>query len=376
MNYPGKISLNYPTAQTICINFSGDWRLSAGLPAVEEVIGFITGRRDLAQITFDVSKIEKWDSGFVSFLFRLFRECEHRKIRVLREKLPEGVQKLLALALQVNEKEIVRPKARGPFLEQIADKVLVINKSVLALFNFLGEIAIAFSRLFAGKANFRRDEFIGIVQKCGVDALPLVSLISFLVGIILVFIGVIQLKLFGAQIYVADIVGIGMVRVMGAVMTGILMAGRTGASFAAELGIMQVNEEIDALKTLGLSPVEFLVIPRILALVIMMPLLTLYADFMGILGGFIISTGLFGLNPVEYWQHTQTALKLSNLWIGLIHVFVFGIIIAVSGCLQGIKCERNAAAVGQATTSAVVEAIISIVIATAIITLVCQVLGA
>jgi len=138
---------------------------------------------------------------------------------------------------------------------------------------------------------------------------------------------------------------------------------------------MQTNEEIDALKTLGISPVEFLVMPRVLALVIMMPLLTVYADFMGILGGLIVGSGLLGLNPVEYWQHTQSAVKLNHLWVGLIHSFVFGIIVAVAGCLRGIKCARSAEAVGEATTSAVVSGITGIVIATAIITFICQVLG-
>lgn len=349
--------------------------MSAGLPAINTVISEIASHKDISQITFDVSKLQKWDSCFVSFLFQLLRECEHRNIQVYRDALPQGVGNLLGLALKVHEKEIITRKVHEPFLERIGSKVLAVGKSILLMLNFLGEIAISFSRLFAGKANFRRDEFIGIVQKCGANALPLVSLISILVGIILAFIGAIQLRLFGAQIYIADIVGIGMVRVMGAVMTGILMAGRTGASFAAELGIMQVNEEIDALKTLGVSPVDFLVTPRILALVIMMPLLTLYADFMGILGGFVVSTGLLGLNPVEYWEHTQTAVKLSNLWIGIIHGFTFGIIVAITGCLQGINCERNSASVGEATTSAVVTGITGIVIATAIITFICQVLG-
>ena len=139
--------------------------------------------------------------------------------------------------------------------------------------------------------------------------------------------------------------------------------------------MMQANEEIDALRTLGVSPVEFLVIPRVLALVIMMPLLTIYADFMGILGGFIISTGMLHLNPVEYLDHTQKAVKSSYMWIGLIHSLVFGVIVAVSGCLRGIKCERNAAGVGMATTSAVVTGITGIVVATAIITYICQILG-
>ena len=214
-----------------------------------------------------------------------------------------------------------------------------------------------------------------LVKRCGVDTLLLVSLISLLVGMILAFVASIQLKMFGAQIYIADIVGIAMVRVLSAVMTGIIVSGRIGASFAAELGMMQANEEIDALKTLGVSPVEFLVVPRVLALVLMMPILTIYADFMAILGGFLISIWMFHLNPLEYLNHTQLAVKLSYVWIGLIHSFVFGVIIAVAGCLRGIECKRNAAGVGNATTSAVVTAITGIVIATAIITFICQVLG-
>jgi phospholipid/cholesterol/gamma-HCH transport system permease protein len=166
-----------------------------------------------------------------------------------------------------------------------------------------------------------------------------------------------------------------MVRVLSAVMAGIIVSGRIGASFAAELGMMQANEEIDALKTLGVSPVEFLVVPRVLALVLMMPILTIYADLMAILGGFLISVWMFHLNPAAYLNYTQQAVKISYVWIGLIHSFVFGVIIAISGCLRGIQCERNSAGVGHAATSAVVTAITGLVIATAIITFICQVLG-
>jgi phospholipid/cholesterol/gamma-HCH transport system permease protein len=158
-------------------------------------------------------------------------------------------------------------------------------------------------------------------------------------------------------------------------MTGIIMAGRTGASFAAELGIMQTNEEIDALRTLGISPVEFLVLPRVLALVLMMPLLTLYSDLMGILGGYAIGVGMLELNPIEYFLRTQAAVNLNNLWVGLLHSFVFGIIISLAGCFRGLQCGRSAAAVGESTTSAVVTGITCIVIATAIITYICQLLG-
>ncbi|MFZ2253574.1 MAG: ABC transporter permease, partial [Minisyncoccia bacterium] len=265
--------------------------------------------------------------------------------------------------------------AREPFFERFGGEVLRMSESLRSGLDFLGDITVSFGRLIRGKSYFRWDDFYLLVKRCGVDTLLLVSLISLLVGMILAFVGSIQLKMFGAQIFISDIVGIAMVRVLSAVMTGIIMSGRIGASFAAELGMMQTNEEIDALKTLGVSPVEFLVIPRVLALVIMMPILTIYADLMGVLGGFVISVGMLNLNPVEYLNHTQAAVKLSYVWVGLIHSFVFGVIVSVAGCLRGIKCERNAAGVGIATTSAVVTGITGIVIATAIITFICQILG-
>ncbi|MDD5692784.1 MAG: ABC transporter permease [Candidatus Omnitrophica bacterium] len=370
-----KLTFEYPSSDTLLVKLSGDWKISEGLPAESEVISQLDGHKNITRITFDLSDIGKWDSGLASFLFHLVRECRQRKITINHQGLPAGVERLISLALKVHEMTVPRKEERAPFLESLADKVLHLVSSTLILLDFLGEITVAFGRLIKGKAYFRRDELISILRGCGADAFALVSLISLLVGMILAFIGAIQLRLFGAQIYIANIVGIAMVRVMGAVMTGVLMSGRTGASFAAELGLMQTNEEIDALKTLGISPVEFLVMPRVLALVIMMPLLTVYADFMGILGGLIVGSGLLGLNPVEYWQHTQSAVKLNHLWVGLIHSFVFGIIVAVAGCLRGIKCARSAEAVGQATTSAVVSGITGIVIATAIITFVCQVLG-
>jgi len=158
-------------------------------------------------------------------------------------------------------------------------------------------------------------------------------------------------------------------------MTGIIMAGRTGAAFAAQLGMMQVNEEIDALEALGLPPVDFLVLPRMLALMLMMPLLCIYSDLMGVLGGMIVGVGMLDLGAMEYYHETVKAIKLSYFWIGLFHSFVFGVLVALAGCLRGLQCERNAAAVGFAATSAVVTGIVSIVVATAIITLVCQVLG-
>ncbi len=370
-----KLVFDYSTSKTLLIKLSGDWQISGGLLSESEVTSQLASHPEIAQINLNVSRELKWDSGLISFLLKLIRECEQKNIQVAREGLPQGAQKLLALALKVYAKNILPQKAPKPFFEKLGEKVLQIDENLRSGLDFLGDIAVSFFRLITGKIFFRWDDFMLIVQRCGVETLLLVSLISLLVGMILAFVGSIQLKMFGAQIFISDIVGIAMVRVLSAVMTGIIMSGRVGASFAAELGMMQANEEIDALKTLGVSPVEFLVIPRVLALVIMMPLLTIYADLMGVLGGFVISVGMLHLNGIEYLNHTQQAVKLSYAWVGLIHSFVFGVIIAVAGCLHGIKCERNAAGVGAATTSAVVTGITGIVIATAIITFICQILG-
>jgi len=371
-----KLIFDYSAPKILRLKLSGDWQITNGLPAAGEVIVQLATHTGLEQITFDVSETLKWDSGLVSFLLQLSKECKHRNIRFTHEGLPPGVLKLFMLASSaMNVAVKPRRMTSGPFFEMVGNKTMRIAAGMHSLFDFLGEITLAFGRLARGKACFRRDEFFYILQRCGVDALFLVSLISVLVGMIFAFVGAIQLTMFGAQIYIAHIVGIAMVRVMGAVMAGILMAGRTGASFAAELGIMQTNEEIDALKTLGITPVDFLVIPRILALVIMLPLLTLYANMMGILGGMAVSAGMFGISPMEYWQHTLMAVTLNNLWVGLINSLTFGVIVAIAGCYHGMKCERSATGVGTATTSAVVSAITGIVIATAIITFICQIFG-
>jgi phospholipid/cholesterol/gamma-HCH transport system permease protein len=292
------------------------------------------------------------------------------------EGLPEGARRLLKLAAAVPERAGARkPFRREPFFASVGGYAIRFYRSALEVLDFLGQSTAALLRFLAGKAAFRRSDLSLLLQECGAQALPIVSLISLLVGLILGFVGAIQLRVFGAEIFVADIVAIAMVRVMGAIMTGIIIAGRTGAAFAAQIGTMQVNEEIDAMKTLGISPVEFLVLPRMISLIVMMPLLCVYADLMGILGGLFVGVGMLGLNPTEYLSRTQEALSLTTFGIGLFHSAVFGVLVAMAGCLRGMQCGRSASEVGYAATSAVVTGIISIIVATAIITFMCEVLG-
>jgi phospholipid/cholesterol/gamma-HCH transport system permease protein len=327
-------------------------------------------------VAFESSGITGWDSSLLTFLMDLHVHCTGNDIAVATGGLPEGVAKLIALATAVPERKGARRQAeREPFLVRVGNVAADFWQGASDLLAFIGEAVVAFSKFLAGKASFRRSDLVLLLQECGVEALPIVALISFLVGLILAFVGAVQLLMFGAQIYVANLVGIAMVRVLGAVMAGVVMAGRTGAAFAAQLGTMQVNEEIDALRTMGISPMEFLVLPRMLSLVLMMPILCVFADLMGLLGGMAVGVGMLDIGVTQYVSQTKAALNLNHFFIGIIQSGVFGVLVALSGCLRGMECGRSASAVGDATTSAVVTSIVAITIATAIITLVCNVLG-
>jgi phospholipid/cholesterol/gamma-HCH transport system permease protein len=360
----------------LLVELSGTWTTGVALPSFEDVKKELASKPGLKEIGFDTSGLGDWDSSLLTFLMKLKQWCNEKHVEYRGDGLPEGARRLIKLALAVPERQGARQESKGvPFFAVVGGQALEFVASLKEVLTFLGEAVTALAKLFTGRASFRRSDLLLFLRESGTEALPIVSLICMLVGLILAFVGAVQLTTFGAQIYVADLVGIAMVRVMGAIMAGIIMAGRTGASYAAQLGTMQVNEEIDALKTLGVSPMEFLVLPRMVALAIMMPLLCVYADVMGILGGMIVGVFMLGLNPIVYLHQTQEALKLTYVWIGLFHSAVFGVLVALSGCLRGIQCGRSASAVGYATTSAVVTGIVSIIVATAVITILCNVIG-
>jgi phospholipid/cholesterol/gamma-HCH transport system permease protein len=361
---------------TLTVRMSGEWKLGRQLPQGEELRRRIESAGTVSRITFDTQAVTGWDSGLITFLLDITEIGSEMHIPVEKDGLPAGVQRILTLASAVPERKGVRREAaRSSFVGRVGGAAITFWRSTLEMLAFMGQASVAFMKFAVGKAQFRRSDFLLTMQECGAQALPIVSLISILVGLILAFIGAVQLKIFGAQIYVASLVGIGMVRALAAVMTGVIMAGRTGASFAAQLGTMQVNEEIDALKTLGISPMEFLVLPRMLALFLMMPLLSLYADLMGILGGLIIGVSMLDLNFMEYYNKTRESVHLNDMWVGLFSAAVFGVLVALAGCLRGMQSGRSASAVGEATTSAVVTSIVSIVVAMAVITVVCNVLN-
>ena len=367
----GELRCSAPTVDTLLVELSGDWQLQDDVPSVTTLEKYLEAAPGVQRLTFDTQALGDWDSGLVTFLLEILALAAQRRIVVEQEGLPSGLRRLLHLATAVPERQGARREAiREPFLSRVGYETIRLFESAGDMLGFVGEAVLALLKLLRGRARFRPVELLLLLQECGAQALPIVTLICFLVGAILAFIGAVQLAMFGAQIYVANLVGLAMVLEMGAMMTAIIMAGRTGAAFAAQLGTMTVNEEIDALTTLGLSPMEFLVMPRMLALVTMMPLLTLYGDLLGILGGGLIGVTVLDISPVEYFNQTRAALTLSACAKGLIKSGVYGMLVALAGCLRGIQCGRSAAAVGQAATSAVVTGIVSIIVASAILTVI------
>jgi phospholipid/cholesterol/gamma-HCH transport system permease protein len=370
-----RISVTRRDDATLVVRLSGTWQLKTGFPS-SEVVRSELARGSSRAVVFDAGSLSSWDSAVVTFLARVSEICRESGVAMEREGLPAGVQRLLRLAEAVPEKPGTRRDARrSSWLDRVGSTALGVwtaNRDTLA---FLGEATLSVGRLLRGKAQLRAFDLAVLIQECGALALPIVTLISVLVGMILAFVGAVQLERFGAQIYVADLVAVAMVREMGCIMTGIIMAGRTGSGFAAQLGTMKVTQEIDALATLGISPMDFLVLPRILALCVMMPLLCIYANLLGIFGGALVSVGMLHLTPLQYLHESTAAVTLTSYSTGVGKSVVFGVLIAIAGCLRGVQCGKSSSAVGDAATSAVVTAIVLIVVADGLFAVIFNILG-
>jgi phospholipid/cholesterol/gamma-HCH transport system permease protein len=371
-----EMTVSRPSSEVLQIRLAGAWKMESGVPDPAEVERSLAEGSPPRRITFDSEALGDWDSGLLMFLGRVAEATKQGGIEIDRSGLPKGVQRLLALAEAVPERGGARDeKARPSFVSRVGLATVAGIDGAREFATFLGQVAIAMGALLRGRARFRWSDLWLYIQHAGADAIPIVSLISFLVGVIMAFVGAVQLEKFGAAIYVADLVGIGVVREMGAMMTGIVMAGRTGAAFAAQLGTMKVTQEIDALTTMGIDPLEFLVLPRALALLLMMPLLCLYSDLVGILGGAAIAHGMLGLSFPVYFQELFQAVTITDLVGGVFKASVYGALIAIAGCLRGLQSGSSASAVGDAATAAVVTGIVLIISACGIFAVVFYVLG-
>lgn len=357
-------------SDAVVVSLSGDWLLpdprrpsAATLRArLERLAG------DGRSLRIETGNLGDWDTSLLPLLLAASDWAETTGRSFDPADLPDGVRSLMGLATAVPEKEGARRENPDPgVFERIGKFVIATRAGADAWFEFIGDLVLSFLRMLRGKARMRLRDFWAIVEEVGSDALPIVTLISFLVGLIIAFLGSVVLLRFGATYYVSYLVGYGMLREMGALMTGIIMAGRTGAAFAARIGSMKVTDEIAALKTLGVSPIDFIVTPRVIALVVMMPLLTIYANLIGIIGGMLVAVSMLDMALPIFAKGMLEAVSVIDLALGVVKGTVFGILVAAAGCLRGLQCGKSADAVGAAATSAVVTGITLIIASNALI---------
>ena len=371
-----ELDLSQAASGLLRVRLAGTWRMADGLPSADAVQGALGRLSGSPRIALDAARIGAWDSALVTFVLQLLNLSREAGAAVDLSGLPDGLRRLVALATAVPErKDAARTSPHLPFVPAVGRWAIHFAQGTTGTLEFLSEVAIAFGRFLRGQASFRRADFLLYAQECGAQALPIVTIISLLLGLIMAFVGAVQLKQFGADIYTANLVIVAMSREMAAIMTAIVLAGRTGAAYAAQIGTMQVNEEIDALSTLGISPVEFLALPRMLALVLMTPLLCVYSNLMGLIGGYAVAMGMLNVTGPAYLHQTFGAAHLTDFTIGIVKSAVFGAIVAFAGCLKGINCGRSAAAVGDAATAAVVAGILYIIVGDGIFAVILNFLG-
>ncbi|MFA6561178.1 MAG: ABC transporter permease [Verrucomicrobiia bacterium] len=353
------------------VKVGGDWRLSEPLLSWTGVLG----EKTATSVRVVPEDLGKWDTSLVLFLVHGRAWCAKKKIDLQVEALPANLQTLLQQVVAVGAAKPATKAQAGPAGTWAGRAATQMMDAVKKNLSFVGECTLSLIRAVRQPRSFRWMDCFFEMQQCWALSLPIVSLVSFLVGVIMAFQSALQLRQFGASIFVADLVGLAVVREMGPMMAAVVVAGRTGAAFAAQLGNMKVSEEVDALETLGISPVDFLALPRLIAVGVMMPVIAVYANILGILGGLFVGATMLDIPAAAYWIETQDRVGLSDVTSGLIKSVFFGLAVGFAGCLRGLQCERSAAGVGTATSSSVVTGILLIIVADALFAVIFNVLG-
>jgi phospholipid/cholesterol/gamma-HCH transport system permease protein len=359
------------------LRLSGEWRSANDLPTVDEVAaGVLEARKGGGVLAVDTTGVTRWDSALAIFVRDLGARVQGDGVWLDPAGLPAPLRGLLDLAASAPKPPALGAGAGRPNLfARIGERAIERTRGAMEVVTLLGEVALAAVALLRGRAQVRFVDVLLLMREAGAAALPITTVVNLLIGGILAFIGAVQLQQFGAAILVADLVGIAMAREMSAVMTAIVMAGRTGGAYAAHIATMQGNEEVDALTTFGISPVEHLILPRVLALTLMMPLLYAYACAIGLFGGFMVGTAVLSLTPGAYITETRNALDLTQFALGFIKSACFGALVAIAGCHLGIRAGRSAADVGRAATSAVVVGIVGIIVIDTVFAVVTNFMG-
>ena len=355
----------------LVVRLGGDWRITGRHPSWGDTIE----RQQPRRVVLRADQLGAWDSSLALYLHAARIWSEKHEAGLSFKGLPEGAMKLADLLAKKCEAP-AKPASLPDLFTALGGATVKLWAETKDLAQLVGECVFSNGRFFRGQAQFRWRDCFYEMQQCGAMALPIVGLVSFLVGVTLAYIGSIVVRQYGGDIWISDLVGLAVFREMGPMMAAIVLAGRTGAAYAATLGNMKANEEIDALSTLGVSPIDFLVMPRIVALFCMMPFLALYSDGMGVLGGMMVAAAPpLNIPPSLYWAEMQTIVDLSTITTGLIKAATFGLLIGVAGCLRGLQADRSAAGVGQAATSAVVTGILLIIVADSVYAVIFNILG-
>jgi phospholipid/cholesterol/gamma-HCH transport system permease protein len=348
------------------LRLAGDW-VGANTPFPERPAG------QMQSVRIDAAALGNWDATLASRLWTQLEPLAQRDASVDLRDLPDGLQEIVSLALNGTPAPIVAPPGSAPGrVTRLGARTAAWWEVKRKAITFFGEVLLSVGRLMRGKSDMRGSDLLWQIEQTGPRSLPIIALVSFLVGLIVAYMGAAQLQRFGAQTYIADLVTVGVVREVAALLVGIVLAGRVGAAFAAQIGSMRANEEVDALATMGVNPVDFLVLPRVLALLIVGPMLTAFGALVGMAVGWLVAVGIYGVTPLEYVYSSVQALTLPHVLVGLIKGTVYSLLVALAGCLQGLSAGRSAQAVGDATTASVVQAIVWIVVAASALTVVFQ----
>ncbi len=322
----------------------------------------------MKSVVIDLERVDYLDSSAAAILMEMDRICDNLGNSFETVNASPGAQVLLDRAFDPSRRRngVLMPRSAPSFPVQVGDSVLDLIRTGKDIFTFIGASVVALYQDLRHPSKLKWDSLWRLLEKSGTDAVPIVTLLSFLMGGILAFQAALQFRKFGANIFVADLVSVAMCLEMGPLMTAIIAAGRSGAAFAAHIGTMQVNEEVDALRVMAIDPMRYLVSPRILAVAFALPCLTVFADLVGIVGGCIVAVITLDLTPVAFFNQMAKVLEVSDIMKGLTKSFVFGIEIAMIGCLRGFQVKGGAESVGKATTSAVVTCVFILTVTDAI----------
>ncbi len=356
---------------TVLISLSGDWvarRDGVAFDAAVKIVG-----PGVRSVTFNAGKLGHWDSGLIAFLFTLRQATNRTGAEFHDDGLPAPAQRLLKLAANPVAPRTTSPLC--PFLDRTGLRAIAVWREGVEATALSGNVFLRAAASLRGRAAMRLGDLVVEMHGAGLAALPIVTVVSALVGGILAFIGATELRKLGAGSYVANLVAIGMVREMAAMMTAIIMAGRTGGAYAATVAAMQGAEEIDALRAMGIEVFDYLILPRMLALTAMMPILYLYSCVVGMVGGLCVGAATLNVTATSFFIQAQRALTGAELAIGLTKSLCFGAFIAIVACHVGLRADRSAAAVGTSATKAVVVGIVGVIALDAIFDLCASVLG-